>query len=982
MLRPSIYIGLGGTGVKAIAQAKKMFEDDYGVGNIPPEIAFLAVDFDNAVVDDTTLATKINEDFILLKAALNPYDQFCIRNQQYGEYKWMFPGNTSYIANRIQNGASQVRTTGRLYTEIVLPQFKAAFNSAMARVTSIMNTNSRGAQCIDVHIVCSLAGGSGAGAFLTIAESIYIDYIKDNAASAVKLYGYGVLHSVFEAMDPAGNLTPRVFSNAYSAIMDIDYLMHATYDDPVQVIIDEKKHVLNRHLFNEFYVIDNCTQSGQSVKTVKDLSEVVGTCLFVSGSDVGDAKETIASNVDWTKGEGNVDNKKGWVYGLGACSVVYKGEVLSKLYGIKAAIELIRRMRQEDADIYGKALTWTEEVGIREDNINEGNVAHDMLIEAIYSSANISRISECPVDYKDSDANLRTTINDYLNKYVNFPSEKDLAARADDLKKKLNERVADMLKADNGVGNANVFVGELKNLCENFRDEMSNEQQRFELRITESQENLLNRSLKDYDAERSKLKYKFKGANDRQVMIEDYLGIPATEILRLKHEAKRREAAYGIFISLLAEIDVLLEKISLLDRKLLNLRESYSKEYTDESTNVQTALVFEYDLSADDRRNMKLISSEILVDEFIASLPQSLLDIDVNSELKECIDTYARSLPKAKEFKEKRIIDVVNELSDEKYEEMKSRILVLSGTLLSYDNKGQRTLDGRNVTDALKWGYMISLNAQTNEKTRFENDSTFLRHSTVVPQYIKSDNVNKQKIIFYRSEAAILPYCLTAFGDFKVETKYNSVVRLARNGAATFNPHYDRLIFEKMRETDFKLKPEMKNEALFYWVCGQIFGWETIIEDVREMNFDEKGNAISEGRKKPGEHQKYVCCLRKKYMYWDIELPAGKDKQWQPLGNTGRRDTAFNYFKTEILPEHKENFKALIRGKYEESKSGWRMKIQECANYSLTEYIDLLVCADKNSLTFASNNNAEYKLLQEEHQYLRNNLLNALDCLK
>lgn len=977
MLRPSIYIGLGGTGVKAIAHAKKMFEDEHGVGNIPPEIAFLAVDFDNAVVSDTTLATDITEDFILLRTPVNPHEQYSIRHQQHGEYQWMFDGNTNFIANRIQNGASQVRTTGRLYTEIVLPQFTAAFNRAITRVTNIKNTNSRDAQSIDVHIVCSLAGGSGAGAFLTIAESIHIQHRQ-----AVKIYAYGVLHSIFETMDPAGNLTPRVFSNAYSAIMDIDYLMHAEVSNPVQIIIDEQKHQLTHHLFDEFYVIDNCTQTGQSISTIKELSEVIGTCLFVSGSDVGDAKETIASNVNWVNGEGNVDNKKAWAYGLGACSVVYKGELLAEIYGIKAAIELIRRIQQEDADIYGKALMWTEEVGIREDNINDDNVAHDMLINTIYSAADISKLPDCPVDYKDSDANIRTTLNGYLSKYVNFPSDKDLKGRADELKSRLNERVVSMLNADNGVGNALVFVTELKTLCESFRDEMSNEQQELDLKIAGLQENLFGKNLKDYDAECNKFMYKFKGGNDKQMLIEDYLGVPATEILRLKHESKRREAAYGIFITLLAEIDFLLEKISLLNKKLINLKEEYANTLTNKTTNVQSSLVFEYDLSIDDRRNMKLNTDEILVDNFIKSLPQSLINIDVDVELKESIDNYTSKLNTANEYKERRIIDVVNELSAEKFEELKSRILVLSGTILRYDSKGQKTLQGRNVTDALKWGYMITLNAGTDEKTRFESDSAFLRHDVCKPQYIKSDKINHQKIIFYRTEGAILPYCLAAFGDYKLKTKYTDLIRATRSGAATFNPHYDQLIFNEMLKKDFKLKPEMKGEAMFYWTCGHFFGWETIKEDERIMKRDEKGNVIAEDRKEIVDHLKYVCCLRKKYMYWDVDAPAGRDQQWQPLGNTTRRDTAFNDFKTVVLPEHKENFKTIIKNVYGQKVAFWRAEIERIISDGFEDYIDKIVCSDKSSITYSSNNSGEYKLLQEEFQYIKNDLLNALDNLR
>ena len=55
-IRPSIYIGLGGTGILAISQTKKMYEEEFGVGKIPNQIAFLAIDFDKtAITQNLTL---------------------------------------------------------------------------------------------------------------------------------------------------------------------------------------------------------------------------------------------------------------------------------------------------------------------------------------------------------------------------------------------------------------------------------------------------------------------------------------------------------------------------------------------------------------------------------------------------------------------------------------------------------------------------------------------------------------------------------------------------------------------------------------------------------------------------------------------------------------------------------------------------------------------------------------------------------------
>ncbi|MBQ3259605.1 MAG: hypothetical protein IJA66_00775, partial [Alistipes sp.] len=116
-VRPTIYVGLGGTGIKAISRTKKMFEDAFGKGNIPQQIAFAAIDFDLAV--DPNLPTDMGADFLTINTTSSPRQLFEVRHKM-GEYQWMFPGNTRYLGELISNGAGQVRTYGRFLTEMII----------------------------------------------------------------------------------------------------------------------------------------------------------------------------------------------------------------------------------------------------------------------------------------------------------------------------------------------------------------------------------------------------------------------------------------------------------------------------------------------------------------------------------------------------------------------------------------------------------------------------------------------------------------------------------------------------------------------------------------------------------------------------------------------------------------------------------------------------------------------------------------------
>jgi hypothetical protein len=62
----------------------------------------------------------------------------------------------------------------------------------------------------------------------------------------------------------------------------------------------------------------------------------------------------------------------------------------------------------------------------------------------------------------------------------------------------------------------------------------------------------------------------------------------------------------------------------------------------------------------------------------------------------------------------------------------------------------------------------------------------------------------KQRVIFFRSDHAIIPYCVEALNEdvkYEYETLFNSP-------SAKLNPHFDRQIFEDIRKTGFVLKPE------------------------------------------------------------------------------------------------------------------------------------------------------------------------------
>lgn len=972
-MQPTIYLGLGGTGNLGISYAKKLFLQE---GEIPDHIAFLGIDFQTNMDDDPNLASDIHDDFINLSANANPRQVYEVGKDQHGLYQWMFRGNVMNIAQSIADGASQVRTTGRLYTEMVLEKIMARLVNTINTVRSVASDSDINASVVNIHMVMSIAGGTGAGSFISLANAI-----RERYGNKVKLFGYGISHNVFKAMDPQGTKTPNVELNTISSIIDMDYLMTASDESPIEIKTRDIKTTLTSPIFDLFYVVDNTSQSGFVVKNIKNLSEIVGTCLYSCGSEVGDKLNNVINNIGPSQGNHNVGSKLGWVQSLGACQVIYSGDILAKLYSLKASNILIKNMMNDDIDEL-KAKDWAKAKRILEDG-EEFN----LLTDDIYSPKAINSVKLPNIDAKQTEKEINEVTSKYFLNLADFPTKDVLASKTNELKSEIRKQVEAYLATDNGVGNSIKFLNGLYTICSRDKIEMENEASQLKVSIEEKNEQFAKAYSRYKEEEKAQIGFLTRNKDEKKnAIIEDTIAAPARTIMREIYELKRREAARDIFIALIAEIEVLSTQLKEISQKLTNLSKSYTEEIIKLSSASSDAMIFEYDLSYNERQNVTVDSETVVVADFIKKLGKSLLDVDVNIELNDRIMAYTSSLDKAKEYNDKLITDVIDQLSDEEYVKLKKEIGRKADRWLSIDDRGQAVLKtGNFVSDAISSNWLVTYyRAEDNASymPRFEKDKSFLPDVAGKDFLPIQKDIAKQRMIFCRLEGSIIPYCI-GFLDELAMGRYQKCINGASSGDMVFVPHFDKTLFEKMRSEDFKLKPEMKNESIFYWVCSQLFGFTTIKEEERIMEYDEKGNPVKDSSKELADHTKYVCWYKGKYVYWDVNALPGKDAQWKSLDNTKRRDTAYNYFKTIVLPEQKENFKKLIATEFARRQEYWKLRIQEVAQRGFHDYINKIVCSDKNSLTyFSKETGGEVQILQQEFKYIQDDLINALLNLK
>lgn len=796
-MKPTIYLGIGGTGIKTLAHIKHQFEKEYGVGNIPEEVAFVGLDFQTSIVEDPSLPTDISEDFIYLELDIDPKSVYEVGRDRQNKYQWMHTANESNIDRRI-HCAYQVRTTGRLYTEITLGQI-------LPRIKSVINRVLHVCPYVDIHMVMSLAGGTGAGSFITIATAIKNEY--DNE---VNLYGFGVTHSVFEAMDPRGNKMPNVMYNCISSIIDLDYMFTATPEKPIYFEVGGKTIAITESVFDNFFVVDNKSDSGFVIEKIDELCEMLGLAMYSFSID--SRITSVSHHLSYKMGYHDVQNKIGWAQGLGVCEVVYKGRELAQIYAHKAATVLIREMRREKADIQDMVLPWIEEIGLREDD----SAGIHQLIYSICSQKAIDKLQLPNVSQGNSDDVNKQECRRYLENLTQFPADSYISTLLDGFKIKLAEKVQALLKENAGVGNALKFLELFKTYCERFISEKYSELESLTRHKVEREDLFERRAYNNYIAE----KYgalTFRRAEKNQVLLENLVGYPALEILKLSYEIKRREVASSIYNALLAQAYSLCNRLEHLDGNLKLLGMSLERDCVNMETR-NSASVFEYDISIKERRNMKVDDADVVATSFIATLgEQSLLDIDYHTLLEKML-VYTENLPQAIAYKNRHITQVINELSEDEYMKMKVEIERRIARWLRVESRGEYVnISQKSVEDAIIKNCFVSYLIESDEGSgiscRLENDRDFARNGLMkqfIPIY--SEN-NKQRMIITSVDTSVIPYCL-AFIDPNTMMRYKQLIAMCKTGQPVFNlnPHIDKGWFEKMIEENFQLKPETRDE--------------------------------------------------------------------------------------------------------------------------------------------------------------------------
>lgn len=294
-MRPSIIIGLGGTGQRIILEVRKKIIQEYGSLDRIPIVGFLVIDTDPEKpiipgLDDITLnkiqlapsevvITKVTGTH-KLKEELNSYPHLS---------EWV--DKSILEKGDVTAGAKGIRAIGRLSYFLNFSQIKKALDAAYKQVTDQPNLRYMAehhgmsvASGVNVTIITSVCGGTGSGIFLDLAFTV-----KDMLAGTEhQRIGYLVLPGVFG--------TDIAKATGYAALRELNhYSMDRDFEANWEN--ETRPRVIQPPPFDFCYIINN-GNNHVNFSQKEHLFEMTAHNIFLEFShEFGQYKTSLKDNI-------------------------------------------------------------------------------------------------------------------------------------------------------------------------------------------------------------------------------------------------------------------------------------------------------------------------------------------------------------------------------------------------------------------------------------------------------------------------------------------------------------------------------------------------------------------------------------------------------------------------------------------------------------------------------------------------------------
>lgn len=374
-VKRALFIGLGGTGAKTLIALKKRFFEVYGhvddeKGSLPEFVKFMAFDTDVPGTLKTEATARNATSGKVRQVRFEPAEVISVSAPNCGDFiqsednreifnGWMPLQNSRVLSalNDLEEGAGQVRMFGRVAYFFNAQRMRSVLDKAINEVLLAGRAHEhfeplKSGSVIDVHIVASLAGGTGSGMFMDTAMLIREILDTKGSMDDARINGYFVLPSVF--IDEIGLAKmPRVLPNAFGALKELDFFMEfkkvqeargidsetadiwdPKKDSPLHESDDQSDELVIEYMggestrltsapYQHVYLVDSMNSQGDTYDNVKDLAECIAKGLFANVTSISTKLKSQDDNTKASLTANTFRHKKGWVGSLGVSELIY-----------------------------------------------------------------------------------------------------------------------------------------------------------------------------------------------------------------------------------------------------------------------------------------------------------------------------------------------------------------------------------------------------------------------------------------------------------------------------------------------------------------------------------------------------------------------------------------------------------------------------------------------------------------------------------
>lgn len=818
----TLFVGLGGTGVKAILRAKQCFVDAYG--EVPPMVAFLAIDTDRAIRDKFLISRNGKEvrfsqnEICFCGISGNALD---IYRNYLNKFQWLPRRNAQFLANLKNTGAGQVRSNGRFLARHNATNISYLVSSKVNEIGQPLpvgcrfeyDTNKDGVEYpTKVNVVGSIAGGTGSGTMLDML--VLIAKTLRNSGLAYSITPWMVLPDVFRHM-AAGPATANVFQNSYGTIRELDYLYHLPKDNQNPLDFDFDKVDYLDDGIGDTYLINNTNSAGVVFQNIDDLTDSIGRCMFLPSNE-NDSVMDNTGNIDFVY---SIRNKEAHYMSAGSAELVYDnqavGNVIAK--GIIAQIcdELVK---SSSIDAISEVNAWTksEAVAIQEHDA-------DQLIDSILPQyAPFSIIID-----KDSDVNaIKANINagaEAPNIISEVKSNEEQKLKT--VKEELLNKIQEILNTQNGVGGAKAFLESLSDNIAICRVEMVKE--------AEELAKVLAYSV-NWEGEISNLKSGIFKSFDKDAA--EALQQRIAEHIAQKRDLLRHNWAIQFYTDLDSYVNELLQGVNVFKTNIESTARSQRRDVAEIQQLATSSSKFQIYLHADEASRFNLPAVDETSANFRNKFPIYSLVHKTDTELREIFFDFAKDQQAVVAAVNVSIEQKLRSMPDNELRQIFSKIKEMSSPLWKTNTLGYLE-HAQEMTTIFTIGVYDQASGIIQEK--YKDEFTL---GAFKPTFASTHETDR--ITFFQTQCSSPAYAVTNMPGYRKDAEQKL------NNEEAYPVFYlDEKWNQRMIVEGFDLMPKQeKDRVLPNWVNAVVYGFIKFDEERRTYYIEsDQGDILAGG---------------------------------------------------------------------------------------------------------------------------------------